>query len=352
MKLLRIIPIIFSIQLMLIFAMHQIGQYRPHRLIAYSSIDSSYDPHVMLYDFNTGVSLELTMNTPEGRLYGRTPIWSSDGYKISYVTYRNRLEAAVYTFDLQTAQLNNLTHIHDNLAIPSYAPDGQYVLQIRNDLVYITPSDTVPLVGSILGDPVFSSNGRYIAYLAVEDRQQDQRLNEDERGDNDPSEYDIWVLDMQTGESRSLTQDIRTHGTPIWSPDSQKIAFRSVESPVSQLFVIDLITGDITNYPMVIYATSALSWSPDNQKITYASSHQSNNLDIFILDTNSSEQTRMTTYSSYDVQSHWSSDGEWLVFVSRRDGQEDLYALHIETGDIRRLTFTPTGEANPVWQPR
>ena len=34
----------------------------------------------------------------------------------------------------------------------------------------------------------------------------------------------------------------------------------------------------------------------------------------------------------------WSPDGQWIAFTSTADGNDEIYLLHIETGELRRLT--------------
>jgi len=47
----------------------------------------------------------------------------------------------------------------------------------------------------------------------------------------------------------------------------------------------------------------------------------------------------------------WSPDGSWIVFVSRRDGPWNLYAVRPDGSAITRLTDDMSIEVEPQWRP-
>lgn len=354
MKLLRLIYTVFIINIGFVLAMHAWGRVSSQaQFIAYTLVDTNYNPHVMLYDFTTGLSIELTTDTNDGRLYGRTPIWSQDGQYIAYRTYRNRGDVAVFEFDVERGTATNLTDLYATLALPIYTSSSGYALLANANVEILYPNGEADVLAQqVIGGAAFSPDGHYLAYLAREDRDGDEEISEDEQDPNDQSEFDIWLLDLQTRERISLTENIDMHGNPVWSPDSQKIVFRSVETPVNDIVVIDVQTGDLQTHDVNMYPTSPPSWSPDSQRIVFSMSQNQSALNVYTLDITSGDVTQQTTHTSYDIQPAWSSDGKWISFVSRRHGQDDIYALHLESGHIRRLTRTPDAEADPVWQPR
>ena len=67
-------------------------------------------------------------------------------------------------------------------------------------------------------EPVVSPNGRYITYLFP-------------MGITDY--FDVWVLDLQSGERRNLTQSSFYERDPAWMPDSKHVLF-SVESTLGE----------------------------------------------------------------------------------------------------------------------
>jgi len=60
---------------------------------------------------------------------------------------------------------------------------------------------------------------------------------------------------------------------------------------------------------------------------------------------------RLTNGGWDDITPSVSPDGNKLAYSSNRDGQWDIYILHLESGEIKRLTQTAEFEASPAWSP-
>ncbi len=52
-----------------------------------------------------------------------------------------------------------------------------------------------------------------------------------------------------------------------------------------------------------------------------------------------------------NTQPTWSPDGEKILFVSRRDGNDELYSMEKDGAGQVRLTFTAERESEPRWSP-
>ena len=52
-----------------------------------------------------------------------------------------------------------------------------------------------------------------------------------------------------------------------------------------------------------------------------------------------------------DTHPAWSPDGERLAFASNRDGDYEIYVLHLETGDLLQLTDDDGADSHPTWSP-
>jgi TolB protein len=52
-----------------------------------------------------------------------------------------------------------------------------------------------------------------------------------------------------------------------------------------------------------------------------------------------------------DIQPAWSPDGQFIVFVSNREGSSDLWAIPVLGGDATRLTWDASEEVQPDWSP-
>ncbi|NTV35977.1 MAG: hypothetical protein HGA53_03400 [Anaerolineaceae bacterium] len=43
----------------------------------------------------------------------------------------------------------------------------------------------------------------------------------------------------------------------------------------------------------------------------------------------------------------WSSDGKFVFFVSNRTGKNEIYRLQVNTGELKKLTNTSSGNIWP-----
>jgi Ca2+-binding RTX toxin-like protein len=88
------------------------------------------------------------------------------------------------------------------------------------------------------------------------------------------------------------------------------------------------------------------SWSPDGRTIAFVS-RRDGNLELYTMSWDGSNQTRITSTPGAESSPDWSPDGRRLVFVRG----PDLWVRDIGTGRENRLTRTPHVETEPVWSP-
>jgi Tol biopolymer transport system component len=61
--------------------------------------------------------------------------------------------------------------------------------------------------------------------------------------------------------------------------------------------------------------------------------------------------TRITDDSAVDMLPAWSPSGEWIAFVSERNGNPDIYLVKPDGTCLRRLTDNPGDDMYPAWRP-
>lgn len=100
-----------------------------------------------------------------------------------------------------------------------------------------------------------------------------------------------------------------------------------------------------------IFATSAAEnarWlrdvaiSPDGTKIAFTYKG-----DIFTVPAGGGQATQITSNSEYDGMPVWTPDGKRIVFMSTREGSDDIFITSSEGGKPRRLT-TNSGNEKPL----
>ena len=151
----------------------------------------------------------------------------------------------------------------------------------------------------------------------------------------------------------NLTNDPSFDNQPSWSPDGTKITFTSNRSGNMDIFVMNLDGSDlhnITNYYADDYYPS---WSPDGSKIVFVSSDRGgtfNTTEICVMNAGGSSLVNLTVNEVSDLTPAWSPDGTMIVFSSDRDGNRDLYSMNANGSNQTRMTVHPAEDSRASWQ--
>jgi Tol biopolymer transport system component len=110
----------------------------------------------------------------------------------------------------------------------------------------------------------------------------------------------------------------------------------------------------IAGYPTQITVTVTCSLS--GGRIAFLSTRDGN-LEIYVMNPDGSEQTRLTNDPDYDHSPAWSPDASEIAFVSHRDGNDEIYVMNADGSggtNLTNTTFTdddPVSNAGPSWSP-
>lgn len=87
-----------------------------------------------------------------------------------------------------------------------------------------------------------------------------------------------------------------------------------------------------------------------NGKIAFES-NASGNYEIYVVDPDGSDLTKLTNDPAIDRSPAWSPDGTKIAFQSRRNGNFDLFVMFADGTGLTQITNDPADEKQPAWSP-
>ena len=136
---------------------------------------------------------------------------------------------------------------------------------------------------------------------------------------------------------------------PAWAPDGRHLAFASTRDGNYEIYVLDTDTGSQTRLTFDPAPDRDPAWSPDGTQIAFSSARNGNS-EIYVMPAAGGAPRRLTTDPGIDQQPTWSSTG-LIAFASDRAGTFDLYVMDAQGGGQRPLTQSPATEVDPSWSP-
>lgn len=90
-------------------------------------------------------------------------------------------------------------------------------------------------------------------------------------------------------------------------------------------------------------------WSESGSKWAYISVRDRNE-EIYLFDTKTNQETRLTKHEKIDASPSWSPDGNWIAFHSDRSSSSgDIFITDISGKEVRQLTKPDTINGFPSW---
>ena len=142
--------------------------------------------------------------------------------------------------------------------------------------------------------------------------------------------------------------------SPALSPDGEKVAFASNRSGYWDIYLLEIASGETTRVTETKTYDGAPSWSPDGAWIAIES-YLDGNLEILVqpISDSSVSAIRLTNNPAADHSPTWEPNGRKIAFVSTRGGDSDIYLADLDdTSGSRFLNISNTPnavESHPIW---
>ena len=168
-------------------------------------------------------------------------------------------------------------------------------------------------------------------------------------GENQSLVWDLRIYDLVIKKHKWITDSFRATW-PDWSPDGKQIVFVAHKNSISNLYLIKPGGSELkqlTNYQVDIQIISP-SWSPDGSQIAFGKANTDGNMDIFLLDIESSTEIRLTNNISAEYLPVWHPDGKSISYTSHAGSTPNIHTIEIKTRQSRQVT--DVGDAIFSWQ--
>lgn len=255
----------------------------------------------------------------------------------------------IYVMDDTGANQTRITNDAANDEDPAISPDGSQIAfasnRDGNSEIYIINADGSNLVqvtntsGVENSAPAWSPDGTQLAFTRFTGNQV----------------LEIFIIDTDgTNETNVTNNTSGNDASPAWSPDGSRLAFMSDRGAEGDS-EIWLVNTDGTGLSQLTDNDDTVSdgtpdWSPDGSQIAF-STDRDQDFEIYIMNADGSNATRITTTPGQDSQPSWSPGGTEIVFFSDRDANGEIYRIGTDGSGLTNLTVNASNEIDPDWSP-
>jgi tricorn protease len=301
---------------------------------------------IAIYDFQTN-HYEQIDNDYQG--VDTFPMWHGDTIYFDSDRGTDR-RMNIWAYDMKTKQVRQLTHFTDfDVNWPSLGPDSivfenggfLYVMDLTKEeakkITVYMPGDTDLArkrwanASSLITSFDISPDGKRAAFSA--------------RGD-------VYTVPAKEGSIRNLTQTTGIREDNVaWSPDGKWIAYLSDRSGEQELYLTPQdgmgkevrVTTDGTMFRMQPV------WSADSQKLAFADK----SLRLFYVDVKDKKPVQIDQGKYADLTDYaWSPDSKWVTYAkAAENGFGVIYLYSLESKKITPVTTNFTGSSNPQFDP-
>lgn len=172
----------------------------------------------------------------------------------------------------------------------------------------------------------------------------------------------LWVLLGQQaspsleGQAIQLTRDGSFKSNLAWSPDGKKLLFTRIHQGKMELCTMDPV-ADAKVDPLIQPSPNTPhfdgAWSADSKQVVYVHDilqGTDGKLQINTANADGTGSKVVIPHKAFEESPRFSPDGSQILWVSTRDGNQEIYTWELASGKVSRLTQDPGFDNNPSFR--
>ncbi|MBC7910731.1 MAG: PD40 domain-containing protein, partial [Pyrinomonadaceae bacterium] len=259
----------------------------------------------------------------------------------------SRKEASLIIANLDDAEQRHLA-VHPGVhwmtdAAPAWSPDGKIIIFTARIQTSKSASTTASLVEVQVADgkqTIFKTR-QWDAIQAIEWLADGTGLIVAARDNASLLAHQLWQIDYPAGEAHAITKDLNNYSSAGVTADMKSLV-TILHRRIANLWIAP---GDRASEAVQILSgnskdlgwTLGVEWLRDG-KIIYGST-ASGKEDVWLMNTDGSDQKQITTTAGANFEPTVSDDGRTVVYVSKAaDATQNLWKMNLDNGERAQLT--------------